>query len=55
MGNLQARVLEWVTGPPPGNLPNPGIEPRSPAVQMDSLPAEPPGKPNTFVMVFKEL
>ena len=26
--------------PPPGNLPNPGIEPRSPALQADSLPAE---------------
>ena len=31
--------------PSPGNLPDPGIEPRSPAVQADSLPAEPPGKP----------
>ena len=29
----------------PGNLPNPGIEPRSPTLQADSLPAEPPGKP----------
>ena len=28
----------------PGNLPNPGIEPRSPALQADSLPAEPQGK-----------
>ena len=36
--------------PPPGDLPNPGIEPRSPASQVDSLPAEPPGKPmNTGV------
>ena len=31
--------------PPPGDLPNPGIEPRSPALQVDSLPIEPPGKP----------
>ena len=31
--------------PSPGDLPNPGIEPRSPALQADSLPAEPPGKP----------
>ena len=30
--------------PPPGDLPDPGIEPRSPALQADSLPAEPPGK-----------
>ena len=28
-----------------GDLPNPGIEPRSPALQADSLPSEPPGKP----------
>ena len=30
---------------PPGDLLNPGIEPRSPALQVDSLPAELPGKP----------
>ena len=35
---------------PPGDLPNPGIKPRSPALQADSLPSEPPGKPkNTGV------
>ena len=28
-----------------GNLPTPGIEPGSPALQVDSLPSEPPGKP----------
>ena len=27
--------------PPPGNLPNPGIEPRSPTLQVDFLPSEP--------------
>ena len=32
--------------PPPGDLPNPGIEPRAPTLQVDSLPAEPQGKPN---------
>ena len=31
--------------PPPGNLPNPAIEPRSPTLQADSLPSEPAGKP----------
>ena len=31
--------------PPPRDLPNSGIEPRSPALQADSLPPEPPGKP----------
>ena len=32
--------------PSPGDLLNPGIEPRSPALQADALPSEPPGKPN---------
>ena len=31
--------------PSPGDLPNQGIEPRSPSLQADSLPAEPQGKP----------
>ena len=30
--------------PSPEDLPNPGIEPRSPTLQADSLPSEPPGK-----------
>ena len=30
--------------PSPGDLPNPGIEPRSPTLQADALPSEPPGK-----------
>ena len=29
--------------PSPGDLPDPGIEPRSPALQADALPSEPPG------------
>ena len=32
--------------PPPGDLPDPGIEPGSPALQADSLPPEPPGRAN---------
>ena len=32
--------------PSPGDLPNPGIKPRSLTLQEDSLPTEPPGKPN---------
>ena len=31
--------------PSPGDLANPGMEPRSPTLQADSLPAEPQGKP----------
>ena len=33
--------------PSPGDLPNPGIEPRSLTLQADSLPAEPQGKPKS--------
>ena len=36
--------------PSPGHLPNPGIGPRSPTLQVDSLPAEPPGKPNLTIV-----
>ena len=39
---LQARVLEWVAAPE--DLPNPGTEPASPALQIDSLPSELPVK-----------
>ena len=39
--------------PFPGDLPNPGIEPRSLALQADALPFEPPGKPTKFKYVFK--
>ena len=37
--------------PPPGDLPNPGIEPRSPTLQADSFPTEPPGKPLTYIII----
>ena len=37
--------MEWVVIPSLGDLVNPGIEPRSPTLQVDSLPAEPQGKP----------
>ena len=50
-GILQAGILEWVTFPSPGDLPNPGIEPRSPALQADSLPAEPKGSPRILEWV----
>ena len=46
---LQARILEYswsgLPCPPPGDLPNPEIEPRPPALQVDFSPAELPGKP----------
>ena len=42
---LQARILEWVATPSPGDLPNSGIEHASSSSQVDSLPTEFPGKP----------
>ena len=44
-GILQARILERVAIPFPRGLPDPGIEPRSPALQASSLPSNPPEKP----------
>ena len=42
---LQARLLEWVAMPSSRDLPTPGIEPRSPTLQADSLLPDPPRKP----------
>ena len=55
MGILQARKLEWVPCPPPRDLPDPGIEPESPAspvLQVDSLCTETPGKPIHVLLVY---
>ena len=46
IGILRQEYWSGLPCSPPENLPNPGIEPRSPALQADSLPFEPPGKPN---------
>ena len=45
------RILAGVPIPSPGGLPDPGIELESPALQADSLPAERPGKPLSFLLV----
>ena len=44
-GIFQARHWSVLPFPSPGDLPDPGIEPGSPASQADSLSSEPPGKP----------
>ena len=41
----------WSGLPSPGDLPDPGIEPGSPALQADALPSEPPGKPHHCLSV----
>ena len=49
-GILRAEYWSQQPFPSPGDLPNPGIEPRFPTLQVDSLRAEPQGKPkNTGV------
>ena len=45
MGIVQVRYWSGLPFPSPGDHPNPGIEPRYPKLQADSLPSEPPGKP----------
>ena len=37
--------------PSPQNLPDPGIEPRSPSLRADTLPSEPPGKKESYIDV----
>ena len=45
MGFSRTEYWSGLTVPSPGDLPNPGIELRSPSLQADSLQSEPPGKP----------
>ena len=45
MGFTRQEYWSGVPFPSPGDLPDPGIEPWSPALQADALPCEPPGKP----------
>ena len=44
MGFSSQEYWSGLPFPSPGDLPDPGIEPRSPALQADALPSEPPGK-----------
>ena len=45
MGFSRQEYWSGVPFPSPGDPPDPGIEPRSPALQVDTLPSEPPEKP----------
>ena len=51
LGILQARILEWVAIPFFRESSDPGIEPRSPALQIESLLSEPPGKPYVYTSI----
>ena len=52
MGFSRQEYSNGLPFPLPGNLPNPGIQPRSPTLQADALPSEPPGKPDPLSMGF---
>ena len=46
MGFSRQEYWSELPFPSPGDLPDPGIEPRSPTLQADALTSEPPGKPD---------
>ena len=48
MGFSRQEYWSGLPFPPPGDLPDPGIEPGSPTLEADALTSEPPGKPNFF-------
>ena len=52
MGLSKQEYWSGLPFPSPGDLPDPGIEPtapETPALQADSLPVEPPGKPSNAI------
>ena len=55
MGFSRQEYWSGLPFPSPGDLPDPRIEPRSPALQADTLTSEPPGKPKIcFSICLKE-
>ena len=55
MGFPRQEYWSELPRPLPGDFPNPGIEPRSSTLQMDSLPSEPPGKPEMQIQWHKKI
>ena len=51
MGFSRQECWSGLPFPSPGDLPDPGIEPRSPTLQADALPSEPPGKPPDICII----
>ena len=49
MGFPKKEYQSGLPFPSPGDIPDPGIEPASPALQADSLLSEPPGEPAGFI------
>ena len=54
MGFSRQEYQSGLPFPSPGDLPNPGIKPGSPALQADALPSEPPGKPSIPSRIHKK-
>ena len=54
MGLCRQEYWSGLPFPFPGDLPDPGTEPRSPALQADSLPSEPPGKHVRIIASYSE-
>ena len=52
MGFSRQEYWSGLPFPPPGDLPDPGIEPGSPALWADALTSEPPGKPHNLDNIF---
>ena len=55
MGFSRQEYWSGVPFPSPGDLPDPGIEPPSPALQADALPSEPPGKPIKYMNLVENI
>ena len=51
MGFSRQECWSGLPFPSPGDLPDPGIEPRSPALQAEALLSEPPGKLNSVLRI----
>ena len=54
MGFSRQEYWSGLPFPSPGDLPDPGIEPGSPALQADALPSEPPGR-SLYTFTFSQI
>ena len=52
MGLFRQEYWSGLPFPSPGDLPNPGIEPRSPTLQAETLPSKPPGKLSLWLFYY---
>ena len=55
MGFSRQEYWSGLPRPSPGDLPDPGIKPKSPGLQADSLPSEPPRRPGKSKLVMHKL